>query len=1402
MNQRMNILHLLALVFGLIIGMMPMTIQAQNRPAANSAVILIEEAEHGSVSCDAQPYLDGYRAYGGSTVQLTVEPEEGWHLESLTAVYYSRKTQETELIIDEYYRLVVPDESFTYITVYPVFAKGQGETTYYAISTSAFDHTRGAGVEGVLTADKESAAPGETVTLTLSLQEGMRLMEGSGLHAFELYNCDTNHPDFGRAFDGQLTKVDDTHYTFIMPEHQAGVVVHVEAEEYSLAFPDYDDAPAFLNIMIYADGNFLTSIYKAAENQGIYAVEGLHGGQDISLRLSSSSYAIAAVQIRYEKDGREYAERIEGQGAQYSRAEFTMPCGDAEVTFEFTRLYSVHYNNQPNHGSASADATVVFAGTPVRITAASDDPAYTVIEWSGYYHDVKTGEDRKLDYSMDNGNDGTSSISFVMPEGDVYIDTNIYRESISYLHREFKDGRVQTKEEFCRDYKYMTGADSYADGWYVLNQDRTYDSKIEISGVVNLILMDGKKLTAEKGIYIRDGSTLIIWGQRYDSGYIYSNSAEDAAIGGKKDAVAGNLVINGGKITAYGDKYAAGIGGGDQNSGIRSITINGGNIYAVGGRSAAGIGKGRQNNVWETITINGGQVEAYGGKEGAGIGGSEDRGNGPVVINGGNVTAYGGDCAAGIGGGGEGSQDCSVTINGGIVKCVGERGAGIGGGGNSGLCNGGVVTINGGIIESSAPLGGQAIGCGIGDGKNSGILTINGGSLDLYGGAAVNVVGSAEGKVYFNGGYTRLVPERAGTTPGTGIYIDEDMMVYRIDEDDNFSPANAGERLKALRESARRVIQVCEHSQPLLCMDDDSGEHVCLNSCRWCGAGSSGRDKHIFDPETHTCQCGHKEYPFVIENIGLGSGTFSYTPLNQAADNPGYISSGAPFRMVFTPPSQHGLFSLLRAYYIDENGEEINAVWQREEDAENEYSYIFSEMPETSLHLNVQIGERAVLITYDPAGGSGSIEPQKEITGTMCYLSPALFTPPYGKVFAGWQIDDRIYRASGQYGPIPGDVTAYAVWTDAPCYTVSFDPGEGSGQMADALAYLPSLTVTTASFILPDCTFTAPSGKVFAGWQQNQEEPGMAGEEILVGKDTVLTAQWGEPDPSFKGQSLSLNGQIGVVFYLELPKWVDFTGSYMKFMVNGKVETDPLDVGHRDPDGHGWYGFTCHLRSIEMAEEITAEFYYGEKMISCSTSAESYIIQFERIKSAYDKETIDLVEATADFGHYVQPYLMDARHWTFDDYQEMKTYFRSSFDYQAIQEGLLPYAAVRKMNGSAVDQVNFSLVVDSDTAIHVYFSLKDGYEGGFTARADGNEAVVDHASGMYRVKIGGIGAHQLDEIHTIEIETSSGTEEITVSALSYAKLLFDYEEASENAKRAMAAIWHYSQAAEGYRKTH
>ena len=242
--------------------------------------------------------------------------------------------------------------------------------------------------------------------------------------------------------------------------------------------------------------------------------------------------------------------------------------------------------------------------------------------------------------------------------------------------------------------------------WYVVNSNVTVSSRIEVLGTVNLILVDGKTLTAPKGIRVKSGVTLYIYGQNYGTGKVDAKgNNRGAGIGGNENESAGTIIIHGGTVKAEGDnQQSAAIGGGGNGNG-GTVTIYGGNVE-----------------------------EKCPSSQGAGIGGGQRGKGGTVNIYGGNTTVTGGLGAAGIGGGWNGS--------GGTVNIFG-----------------GIVIANKGNQQVAGQPASQAIGRGEPFASNPGVGNVNIPSMKVFASStASDPVASGNRESTCRSSYAKLVP--------------------------------------------------------------------------------------------------------------------------------------------------------------------------------------------------------------------------------------------------------------------------------------------------------------------------------------------------------------------------------------------------------------------------------------------------------------------------------------------------------------------------------------------------------------------------------------------------------------------------------------------------------------------
>ena len=145
-----------------------------------------------------------------------------------------------------------------------------------------------------------------------------------------------------------------------------------------------------------------------------------------------------------------------------------------------------------------------------------------------------------------------------------------------------------------------------------------------------------------------------------------------------------------------------------------------------------------------------------------------------------------------------------------------------------------------------------------------------------------------------------------------------------------------------------------------------------------------------------------------------------------------------------------------------------------------------------------------VTISFDPNGGTGTMQPMKVKSGENFTLPECTFTPPEGKEFAGWLAANGTVYPAGDIAFSTTDSVLKATWKDKEVaeVTISFDPNGGTGTMQ------PMKVKSGENFTLPECTFTPPEGKEFAGWLAANGTVYPAGEVVTSSIDQSLQATW------------------------------------------------------------------------------------------------------------------------------------------------------------------------------------------------------------------------------------------------------------------------------------------------------
>ena len=177
-----------------------------------------------------------------------------------------------------------------------------------------------------------------------------------------------------------------------------------------------------------------------------------------------------------------------------------------------------------------------------------------------------------------------------------------------------------------------------------------------------------------------------------------------------------------------------------------------------------------------------------------------------------------------------------------------------------------------------------------------------------------------------------------------------------------------------------------------------------------------------------------------------------------------------------------------------------------------------------------------ITITFDPNGGTGTMQPMKVKSGEEFELPECTFTPPEGKEFAGWlAVNGNVYPAGDIVSSINSSVLK-ATWKDtgAAEITISFNPNGGTGTMK------PMRVKAGVGYTLPECTFTPPEGKEFAGWLAVNGNVYPAGHDVYSTYDQSLKATWKDKEVAEVTISFDPNGGTGTMQPMKVKSGEEF----------------------------------------------------------------------------------------------------------------------------------------------------------------------------------------------------------------------------------------------------------------------
>ena len=943
-------------------------------------------------------------------------------------------------------------------------------------------------------------------------------------------------------------------------------------------------------------------------------------------------------------------------------------------------------------------------------------------------------------------------------EPDTYDETV---SEVTFFERSWNGTKVVATERTEGNVPSVPSDGSMTSGWYCLDRNVTVNGRINLTGDTYIILCDGLKLDV-KGIYVPKGSTLTIYGQEYNTGYIYSHPSTGAGIGAKSDNhPGGNIVIHGGKIKSEGADHCAGIGGNDDNQkDIGDFTMYGGDVTAIGGESGAGIGGGRACEGGK-ITIYGGTVTAEGGHYGAGIGGGNGQDTNPlrgahagtITIYGGTVTAEGGDDAAGIGGG-EGGNAGKITINGGTITANGgHNGAGIGCGEAESTGNGGTVTINGGVVNAYG--GGEGASIGGGSDGHCSQITINGGNVtadndDHENAAAIGGGCDADGgNITINGG-TVYAYSRDGAGIGGGENGDGGIILITGGEvhAEHRGEGN-GARIGGGNHSGEGGIITI------------TGGTVFATGYHGAGIGGGRADDgtdHVSGDGGEITITGGTVNAYSTYGFAIGAG-------GQQGDIAEYFEDG------------DRLF-IGDAGTITIGGDAVVNAYGRPAGIGGDAGKILIKDNCTVLATGSEEEEygNGIVLTAETASGSDAV--RLEIAG--------------GNVTAAGIGGGSGISLAGTWSGAHYDEFNKIIYTGG---IVTITSSERAVRVTgidyvDNARFMAGKNEASANVI----AYTDRSDVYHKGYKYIKISPCDHSHRDELG----LCLDCGDQMPYLAGYTVSLDGDIGVNYHMQLPASViaNPNSAYVEFTVGDKSPQKVYvkDATTKTVGGKTHYVFKCNVAAKEMTTVINARLVNGNDVVVLDPftvkSYADYLLTEANHHPDYAKAK-DLVVAMLNYGAYAQAY--------FGVNKDNPANEGCEYNEDKINDVSIPtiYSACSDNLRDGTVLAGISLSLKSETALTLYFTSDKDLT--FSC-ADKTKTIETGTSGSYKfVRIGGIKASQLG--NTIEVFISIGGidgYDVKCSPLLYCYLVLNGGYDDVKLQNVCKALYLYYKAADAY----
>ena len=276
------------------------------------------------------------------------------------------------------------------------------------------------------------------------------------------------------------------------------------------------------------------------------------------------------------------------------------------------------------------------------------------------------------------------------------------------------------------------------------------------------------------------------------------------------------------------------------------------------------------------------------------------------------------------------------------------------------------------------------------------------------------------------------------------------------------------------------------------------------------------------------------------------------------------------------------------------------------------------------------------------------------------------------------------------------------------------------------------------------------------------------------------------------GASLTLTGEIGVNFYLD----IEDSASFDKIILDGPNGEKSISANEIEPETSGSYSgkykLTYLVDPTQIDDSVSMCLKKGNENVplfdSYNKANDSDVVQFSVRKyietvqnnESADSELLALVNALNVYGKYSCVQFKNAPDPESDSILANVNDINLE-KYKFSKNGELP---------EGVSILGATLVLDSETSFRIYFDNEPN-----SAAIDGNTAKIKQKNGMYYIEVPDISAADLDKTHQAVI----GDCTMDFSALSYAYSVLNINsDSSDVIVKLVKALYAYNYAANMY----